>query len=83
MNGMKYIAFDGPLFEEIVLFPAGRDHAAFAKMLGITKEDILGAGFVRIDAYNAPLCWGQSISLGVQARQEDTALFLRMSDYDR
>jgi hypothetical protein len=79
----KYIAFEGALHQEIVLFPSTRDHAQFAKQMGIARREILGAGFVSMNPDNPPSCWGQSASLSIPARPvDDTRLLRRMSGYD-
>lgn len=83
-DGFKYIAFEGPLHQEIILFPNTRDHARFASLLGIKKEDMLGAGFVSMNADNPPSCWGHSQSLGIKSRGlEDTRLLMVFSGYLR
>lgn len=77
---MKYITFEGPMHQEIVIFAAMRDHNAMAKAMNIPKEDILGAGEISMDDFDsAPHCRGKSTTLGIVSRgKEDTMLLARM-----
>ena len=76
MNQMKYIVVNGNGPDEIYLFPNFIEHSKVAQMvIGISKRAVIGAGFVSIDELNPkPECFGESDSLGVQSRPEDTIL---------
>lgn len=76
---MKYIAFEGPMHQEIILFVESRKHNHVFQDLGLRKEDLLGAGFVS----SSMNCWGKSTSLGIPSRgDEDTAILRRMLKMD-
>lgn len=78
MNGMKYITYEGPLHNEIVIFMNSHDHAAFAKRMDIDIQDVIGAGFISCDIYNPePRCIGKSTSLHTFADPGDTKLLHR------
>lgn len=70
----KYIAVDGDLIDEIYVFPNHVTHNNFAFVMGFHNRDILGAGFVSPELK----CYGESISLKVKSRAEDTALLEKM-----
>ena len=75
---MKYIAFEGPWHQEIVLFPASRTHHEMVLALNVKPEDILGAGEAKLDE-DGLYCTGSSVTLGVRSRgADDTALLKRL-----
>lgn len=81
-SGMKYITFEGPMFQEIILFVSSWDHAVFADRFGIKKDDIIGAGFIQCDKDNPePSCYGKSVSLRVSAHENDTKILHRNLNY--
>lgn len=77
---MKYITFEGPMHQEIVVFAAMRNHSDMAKAMNISPDDILGAGEISMDDFtSAPYCRGKSTTLGVLSRgHEDTRLLALM-----
>lgn len=78
---MKYIAFEGRLHQEIIIFAQSRDHAQMALDLNIERENILGAGFIAIPAATDPYCYGQSTSLNIASRgDDDTRLLHRLME---
>ncbi len=70
MNKLKYIVFDTGFCEMIVVFPNAAQHRDFAVM----PWTVVSAGFVRQTNGGFWQCYGESISLGVKSRLEDTAL---------
>lgn len=85
MRGMKFISYEGPVHQMIVLFPNSMDHHTMAVHLGLTasrKGNILGAGFIAKAENGYLACIGKSIGLNVGARPEDTKLLQRMLDPD-
>lgn len=84
MDGMKYISFDRRFsYQSLVIFPADVDHAQFARFVAIEPENVLGAGFIKLDANGHPYCHGKSTSLNVRARvKEDTELLFRQLGQD-
>lgn len=81
---MKYITFEGAFHKEIVLFTDNNDHAAVVERLGISLNDIIGAGFVSADEYNpAPRCTGKSVSLHTEADKGDTELLRRFLGWNK
>ena len=75
---MKYVVHEGSLATEIYLFPNFITHNNFAFNMNFSGEDIVGAGFVSSDLK----CYGESVSLKVKSRPEDTALLRRMLRID-
>ena len=73
---LKYIAYDAPLAEEIVMFSPMISHENMATMMGLTE--VLGAGFVRMSESGELMCYGSSFTLQVKSRPEDTDLLKRM-----
>jgi hypothetical protein len=72
---MKYITFEGPMFQEIIIFVNTWDHSIFADRMGIKQEDIIGAGFIQCNRDNPePSCYGKSVSLKVSAHENDTKI---------
>lgn len=66
MNKMKYIVWDTPMCEKVIIFSGVIDHGQMAIDLGLRLDSILGAGFI-----NSRLeCWGQSVSLKRDSRGE-------------
>lgn len=65
---IKYITFDTGLIEAIIIFPEYVMH----RDIGIQGE-ILGAGFIEVidGQWN---CYGESISLKVKSRPEDSKI---------
>lgn len=70
---LKYIAYDTGLSDTMLLFPEVDKHADIASRMGLRKDQILGAGFV-VFPEGVPECFGESISLEVKSREEDTKL---------
>lgn len=68
---MKYVVHNGPLNDEIYLFPNFIQHNDFVSRMSFRCEDILSAGFVTPDM----VCYGRSVSLGISSNSEiDTCL---------
>jgi hypothetical protein len=81
MFNMKYITFEGPYHQEIVIFANSVKHDQMLYKLGINREDVLGAGFIDFETNT---CYGESIGLGIKARKiEDSAIFFRLSGQDQ
>lgn len=73
---MKYIAYEGAFAPTITLFANYYDHCDMANNLHIKREELLGAGFVKIDHEGELYCYGKSISLGVKSRRESDTVLL-------
>lgn len=74
---LKYICFDNGMFDEIVVFTDNNDHGNMCFRLGIEETDVISAGFVAYTDDGKPYCYGNSHSLKVPSREEDTELLLR------
>lgn len=71
---MKYIIFDKinstmPIDEPIIIFPNMVGHDTIAKSI---DSKVVGAGFVDL---NEQVCYGESTSLNISSRSEDTNIF--------
>jgi hypothetical protein len=62
---LKYIRFHNI---EMVIFPTTMQHDIMAKRLGLSKDDIQGAGFVDIEDIKM---YGESESLGIKSHEDD------------
>lgn len=74
---MKYIIANWPGQEAVYIFETTIMHAHFARSLGIPRERIVAAGFVRGETDDPLRCHGVSTSLGVASRGEVDTLLLR------
>lgn len=73
---MKYIVIDGYLNDLPIMFPASESHDQMAlslKHLG----DVISAGFVDLLDDGGVSAYGDSHSLKIKSRPEDTALINR------
>lgn len=62
----KYIVVDNGLLEVIIVFPDILQHRDVAQSFG----DVVSGGFItKEDEF---ICYGESISLGLKSRREDT-----------
>lgn len=66
----KYITFDNGLIDTIIVFPEFTQHSH----ISIHHSNILGAGFIDIMEDGSWKCFGESISLNVKSRPEDTKI---------
>lgn len=64
---MKYVVIEGPVADEVYLFPDFITHRDFALRF---DGKVLSAGFVSKDL----TCYGESVSLGKRSREVDTKL---------
>ena len=81
-DGMKYIVWDGPWHQSIVMFES-MSHSEMAHTLDITDK-VLSAGFVFNDKLNDIRCHGRSTSLKVNSDPErDTMLLKQRLGWDR
>ena len=71
----KYIMLDqwGYASDALIIFPASMSHVNTASNFG-GKDNVLSAGFITIDIDGKPKCYGESRSLGVKSRPEDTTI---------
>ena len=75
MGKMKYIMYEGPTgLPQIVLFDILVDHFDMVRDLRVTP---VSAGFVGIDE-DSVSCYGKSVTLGLEAREEDVTHFKRL-----
>ncbi len=75
---LKYVVIDGPYADELFIFQDHITHADFVQLMRTTPKYVLGAGFIRNGQ-----CFGESVSLKVKSRPEDTELFSKlMADTD-
>lgn len=58
---MKYINREGSIF----MFPEHVEHGDFIIKMGISKDEVIGAGFVRTDADGELYPYGRSQSLDI------------------
>jgi hypothetical protein len=77
---MKYVVHEGPLAAEIYLFPNFISHDDFVARMNFDLVDIVSAGFVTADLE----CYGRSVSLNLESRNEDTRILGRTfgKEYD-
>ena len=80
MDGAKFITvsniatgFSKADFQ-IIVFPPVIAHDQMVSNLSLTKDDVHGAGFVAIGCDGNAAAQGKSVSLGIDAREEDTLL---------
>lgn len=68
---MKYIVFtdEGLGLETPIIFPIWLNHRDVAVRLGLTVEKIVSAGF-----FNGNKCYGNSHSLDIPSREQDSLL---------
>jgi hypothetical protein len=69
--GIKYFRFKRLGF---LLFESTKIHADIAALTG---DEIVSAGEVDMDELNPPMCHGQSYTLNVASKKEDTKLLRR------
>ena len=62
-------------FDEIVIFPMVLEHSTFKYM------DIVSAGFCHINKREVT-CFGNSFSLNIESKEEDTKIANRMTRYE-
>lgn len=77
MNKLKYLVFGGKLNLESIIFPSSMSHDDMAHQLGVKKENILGAGFVKFVNEEGKLkceCYGDSFSLRIPSRPVEDSL---------
>jgi hypothetical protein len=67
---MKYIITKG---NQIVIFSSGFSHKEIANKI---PDQVVSAGFINIGG-NKIECYGESISLGIKSRPEDTDIAIR------
>jgi hypothetical protein len=81
MHKVKYISYTEHGANRLVIFQSIVSHDLFAGKMGISKNRILGAGFVAIsgtDSLSTCHCYGESVSLDVKSRREDTDILRGM-----
>lgn len=79
MVKIKYIVMRYKGFETGVIFPEHLGHDEFAKNMRVGKNDILGAGFADfkdINGHTIIKCYGSSLSLNIDSRDNDDAMVL-------
>lgn len=74
MNYMKYIVLDGQYGDAPIIFPDSMEHRAFSQAF---DAEVVSAGFVTF-GFGKVQCYGQSVSLNVASRSEDSALVARL-----
>lgn len=82
MNQQKYIRVSefGSSTEVMILIPPMVNHARMAFSMGLSKDDVASAGFVRNgteDGRHTVKCHGKSSSLGLECRPGDSTLVRR------
>lgn len=79
MLKMKYITYESAYCDSIVVFDSITNHSDMAEKIGLP---VLGAGFITVvsNQYYPPewKCYGESTSLKIKSRPEDTVLANRM-----
>lgn len=74
----KYVIIDNGYVDVPVIFGPLLQHADVARALNGT---VLSAGFVRIDQDGKVEAYGDSFSLKIGSREEDTAIIQKMLTY--
>lgn len=80
MTKVKYITFNMKDLETGIMFPEHISHDEFARKFNIEHKNILGAGFLDIrekEGFNIVKCYGNSISLNINSREEDSRLMTK------
>ncbi len=78
---MKYIIFDQNGLELPVVFPEMIGHDSMKNVFG--NCPVVSAGFCRFHAQDVGVviaCWGESVSLGVKSRLEDSEVLSRVNE---
>ena len=84
MNYMKYIMFDNGMYDVPVIFSNAEDHGDTARPYLNRGWQVLSAGMIDFSPEGLR-CYGDSHSLKVKARPEDSDIVNRMigaRDYD-
>lgn len=77
---MKYIIVDTGFQERAYLFSGGLNHSDVAARLNV-RDQIVSAGHVRISCDGA-FCYGESITLKVRSRDQDTAILNKELEFE-
>lgn len=59
---------------QVIMFPPVIAHDQMVRNLGLTKDDVHGAGFVNVGNDGSVGAYGKSVSLGIESREQDTEL---------
>lgn len=79
MNRMKYIKYKhGPsgTLTQIVIFSELDTHRDMASKLSLKEDDVISAGFFTCSPESVQ-CYGDSYSLGVDSKKEDSEEIMR------
>lgn len=83
MNSTKYVVLDYQGFDTIFMFPGFIGHSDF--VASFINPVVISAGFIEVYDNDA-FAYGESVSLGIKARDEDSRLAKRAlclgSEYD-
>lgn len=80
VGAAKYVIFESGLDETPIVFPSPINHASMAMMMGSWSP--VSAGFVTFglnpkDDSIVAHCYGKSVGLGLQAREQDSEILTR------
>lgn len=75
----KYIMVEVEGLPTPIIFPGYINHSDMVRMMGLTREHVLSAGFVQFSD-DGIVPYGESISLGVISRPEDKAILATSFD---
>ena len=79
---MKYIVIDNNGMDDVILFPPWRKHDEMVLQLSVDVSKVVSAGFVKCDDAGHLYCYGESVSLRVKSRKEDTDLITRQLNFE-
>lgn len=76
---MKYIIFNRSGLEVPLIFPTTVNHIEIAQRIGMVFK-VVSAGQCSVGNDGKIYCWGESISLKVKSREEDTEIINRIME---
>lgn len=72
----KYVIYDTGTCAAPHVFGEFQEHTSVTRAFGVSKEDVIGAGFCIINADGHFECFGESVGLGVKSRGQQDSDFL-------
>lgn len=80
MQEVKYVNVKISNHQTMLMFPQHIGHDEFVSNLGKTWRDVESAGFVclkEIEGFTVGLCYGRSVSLGIDAAAGDSMMLTK------
>ena len=78
---LKYVVYQIGTHETFIIFPEWEQHNDMVSRLLIAPNLVKGAGFVNF-VDDTPECYGDSVSLDIKSRKEDTILMMKATGKD-